>query len=379
MLQIIIFFLMLFNNISFAETNDLLFHDLDDKLQYSSFNQKDIDTFRKEFNKLESKSNDLSSFQITEIKYDVNSKKFIASNVTSNFFALERVTIMLEFLNSKITKKTHLNKNFSFFVSLADTTILPDRFIKNFDLSKVPFMLFDLSKKSFERDTKLTFLMPDLYIIQNIYEKQRKKIIKTTMKKNYFAKKDLGIWRGSQTGGAYNLEKKEAYPRGKLVWFSHNNPTYVDARFISYSVQTEDSKSGKNYMVLMSNTFGSKPEKYFMSFKNMTMYKYNISLDGNVSAWQRVPWILGSGTVLLYHSDFVQFFTPYLKEKIHYVSIKKNMSDLKEKIDYLRKNPFIAYQITKQAQKFQKKVLTRNFIIDYYAKVIQGISDKFES
>ena len=55
------------------------------------------------------------------------------------------------------------------------------------------------------------------------------------------------------------------------------------------------------------------------------------------------------------------------------------MSDLKEKIDYLRKNPFIAYQITKQAQKFQKKVLTRNFIIDYYAKVIQGISDKFES
>lgn len=68
-------------------------------------------------------------------------------------------------------------------------------------------------------------------------------------------------------------------------------------------------------------------------------YKYLISVDGNTAAWQRVPWILQSGSVLLLvDTDIEEWFYSDLKAWEHYVPIKADFSDLIEKIEWLRKN-----------------------------------------
>lgn len=378
MKKLITTILILYTNLIFSSQAKIT-KDLEKKLNTISFQETSITSFKKRYTEEEKKENYLIAYQIAEIKYNPITTKFSGSPVSSNFSLNDRIKMVTTFLNDQVVPSSSLNKNFSFFVSLADSTILPEKFLNSFDLSKVPYVVFDLDKKTYNRDKNLVLLMPDLYLIKNKYEKQRIKINKTTKRWPYIIKKDQAIWRGAQTGGTYNLETKEDYPRGKLVWLSNKNPDYLDAKFVSYDIQTENSESGKKYKELMKKTFGENPNDYFMPFHKMTSYKYNVSLDGNVSAWQRVPWILGSGTVLLYHTDYVQFFTPYLKENEHYISIKPDMSDFKEKVDYLRKNSVKAREITKNAAKLQNEILTREFIIKYYTKAIQGIHDKFQS
>jgi hypothetical protein len=52
-------------------------------------------------------------------------------------------------------------------------------------------------------------------------------------------------------------------------------------------------------------------------------YKYLISVDGNTAAWQRVPWIMLSGSVpLLVDSSIESWFSSDIKPWIHYVPIK---------------------------------------------------------
>lgn len=375
-----IFFYIIFNTKLFAVVSSYSVLDqLTTRLSAANFSTQQSEKFKKIYKQKISAIPELANYIIIEVQYNKQEKKFatIIINGEDNNDLQKRIDLLKNFLDKKIIPVTKLDKNFSFFVSMADSAGLPDKFINEYNLKEVPFFVFDLEVENYQKQKELVFLMPDLYLLSKNYEYQRKKIIKETRKKTYFLKKDIAIWRGAQTGGVYNLEAKEAYPRAKLVWFSYANPEYVDARFVSYDVQVENSKSGEEYIKLMQKTFGENPEKYFMTFNKMTHYKYNVSLDGNISAWQRVPWILGSGTVLLYNSNFVQYFTPYLKENVHYVAIKSDMSDIKQKIDFLRKHPLLAYKITKNAAKLQNEILTQDFIVSYYAKVIQGISDKY--
>jgi hypothetical protein len=153
----------------------------------------------------------------------------------------------------------------------------------------------------------------------------------------------------------------------------------VDARFTDHKLQTTESESGKAYINFMNQTFGNDPSKFFIRFEDQVHYKYIVSLDGNISAWERVVFALNMGSVLLYHTYFVQFFTPYLKENVHYIGIRSDMSDLKEKIDYLRSHPDKSKEIIHNAQNFASKNISTDMFIRYYVEVCKSIANRFEA
>ena len=79
-------------------------------------------------------------------------------------------------------------------------------------------------------------------------------------------------------------------------------------------------------------------------------FKYQISIDGITAAWQRVPWILLSGSVLLFvESNTEEWFYRDIHPWVHYVPVKNDLSDLFEKIDWLRANDKEAQEIAKRA------------------------------
>lgn len=87
-----------------------------------------------------------------------------------------------------------------------------------------------------------------------------------------------------------------------------------------------------------------------VSISDHLEYKYLISVDGNTAAWQRVPWILQSGSVLLFvETDVEEWFYHDLKPWEHYVPIKKDFSDLMEKVEWLRQNDEEAKRIVNRA------------------------------
>lgn len=66
-------------------------------------------------------------------------------------------------------------------------------------------------------------------------------------------------------------------------------------------------------------------------------YKYLLSLDGWTAAWGRLQWIMFSGSVLLKpESSKVEWFYHEMEKNVHYISINHNLSDLAEKVNYLK-------------------------------------------
>jgi hypothetical protein len=65
-------------------------------------------------------------------------------------------------------------------------------------------------------------------------------------------------------------------------------------------------------------------------------YKYQISLDGTVAAY-RLPYLLsGSALVLKQDSIYYEHFYDDLRPYEHYLPIRRDLSDLIEKIQWAR-------------------------------------------
>ncbi|MCX7338870.1 MAG: glycosyl transferase family 90 [Alphaproteobacteria bacterium] len=343
------------------------------KSQKHSYTKGTLDKFEAIVNDLVTK-NSVPTDCFTRI--DFTSGSFSAPALNNAY--KDRLNILLDFLNTNVSAHLNKEKSFSFYSALGDCGALPKNLLAQMDIATVPILMIDIDKKYYKKDLKSIFLVPDFYLIRSKYSKSIDRIKKETKKNPFPSRKDIAIWRGSQTGGSYDMTEKDTIPRYRLVDFSLKNPDYVDARFVSHTCQVPDSDSGRAYTKFMEETFGTNPAKNFIRFENQATYKYIVSLDGNVSAWERVCFGMHMGTILLYQTNFVQFFTPYIKDGVHYIGINPDMSDIRQKIDSLRNDPEKCKTVMQNAQKFASDVLTPEFFVVYYANVLKAISDSFE-
>ena len=98
-------------------------------------------------------------------------------------------------------------------------------------------------------------------------------------------------------------------------------------------------------------------------------------MDGNTAAWQRVPWILQSGSVLLLvETPIEEWFYNDLKPWEHYVPIKADFSDLEEKVQWLRKNDDEAKNIVRRASVFARYHFSKEQIRRYLVQSMQTYS-----
>lgn len=96
-------------------------------------------------------------------------------------------------------------------------------------------------------------------------------------------------------------------------------------------------------------------------------YKYQINIDGTVAAY-RLPYLLaGGGMVLKQASPYYEHFYSQIQAWKHFVPVKRDLSDLVEKIQWALDNDEQAQEIAKNAQRFANEELLPQHIICYHA------------
>ncbi|MBZ3873337.1 KDEL motif-containing protein 2 [Sciurus carolinensis] len=85
-----------------------------------------------------------------------------------------------------------------------------------------------------------------------------------------------------------------------------------------------------------------------MGFFDFFKYKYQVNVDGTVAAYRYPYLMLGDSLVLKQDLPYYEHFYVALKPWKHYVPIKRNLSDLLEKVKWSKENDEEAKKITKK-------------------------------
>ena len=171
----------------------------------------------------------------------------------------------------------------------------------------------------------------------------------------------IAFWRGGVSGGTYPTI------RTRLVEFMCDYP-YSDFKFVPTS---------ESY--LRTGPMDMNDKRMFDEDRHINyqvFFKYILILDGACIASAH-QWVFASGSVpiMITHPDNNYWFKKYLKPMVHYVPIQYDLSDLKEKIEWLRSNDEEARKIAENATRFALTILSpefqRGYLHEEVVKLIQ--------
>lgn len=93
-------------------------------------------------------------------------------------------------------------------------------------------------------------------------------------------------------------------------------------------------------------------------------YKYIIEVEGNVAAHRIASDMLLGSVPLIVDSEYTLWFQHLLKEYVHYIPIKSDLSDLLEKIQWCQENDDTCEKIAKNARDFAMDILNKDVIMN---------------
>ena len=144
----------------------------------------------------------------------------------------------------------------------------------------------------------------------------------------------VAFWRGSTTGNAIDPALGwRSLPRVRLCEIASESPEIIDAGITDvaqiYSAAAHDELKARN--LLRARV---KPSIY-------QRYRYQIDIDGNTNSWDGFFMRLLTGSAVLKvasRDNFEQWYYNRLKPWVNFVPVDAEMSDLIEKVTWLRAN-----------------------------------------
>ena len=172
-------------------------------------------------------------------------------------------------------------------------------------------------------------------------------------------RKPIVYWRGCLSGG------HAPTIRTRVVWSLYDFP-YTDVK-LTRNRNMDPEHQGRLLF--------SEDTRFYDEVRGLdehVKHKYILILDGNCIASAH-QWVFASGSVpvMVTHPDNDYWFKKYLKPGFHYVSVQYDLSDLKEKIEWLVNNDAEAKQIANNAMEFAKTILSSEFQHGYLMKEIR--------
>jgi hypothetical protein len=191
------------------------------------------------------------------------------------------------------------------------------------------------------------FLIPDTTFIQfRGYWQTRSAVV--AQQEPWNERVALALWRGSTTGVPEDPSLGwRSLPRIRLCEIGRSHRDLFDVG-ITDIVQRDDAKTAQeiNASGLMCN---------FMDPTNYSKYKFQIDIDGYSNSWARglFPKLLTASPVLKIASPhgYRQWYYDRLKPWENFVPVASDMSDLVEKVRWLKDHDRTAARIGKQGQK----------------------------
>ena len=268
--------------------------------------------------------------------------------------------IMVSKINSL---KSHLSGKLNFFMQFEDGMDYPSDII---EYIKKHIIFVNSCSKLGREDIEI--LIPDYYLLQQ----KTRDTIRSTLNNNIPFHKRIPIakFRGSQTGGLYNMEqvRKMNLPRLKASHLSKQFPQYLDSKLFSYNCQ---NTGGQEYINYMNSTFGPPATKEPM--ENFNKYRYLLSMDGNTATYSRPEIIMFSGSVLFLQTEYIKYWSCFLQDGYNCILIKEDLSNLIPKIKEMNENYEQSLQIANNAKELAQQVIHPYFQDYYFIKVLNLI------
>lgn len=108
----------------------------------------------------------------------------------------------------------------------------------------------------------------------------------------------------------------------------------------------------------------------------MFQFKYQVNVDGTVAAYRFPYLMLGNSLVLKQDSPYYEHFYSHLKAGTHYVAVKRNLSDLLEKIHWAKENDGAARELARAGQAAARELLQPSRLYCYYHRVLHTYSQR---
>lgn len=172
------------------------------------------------------------------------------------------------------------------------------------------------------------------------------------------------------TGPLWMNKTDRAFFRGRdsreerlyLASLSKQNPELLDAGITGWFFFRDREKH-----------VGKAP---LVGFFDFFKHKYQVNVDGTVAAYRFPYLMLGNSLVLKQDSQYYEYFYTQLKAGTHYVPVKRNLSDLLEKIKWAKENDAEAQKIARAGQMAARELLQPSRLYCYYYRVLQMYSER---
>ncbi|OQV16124.1 KDEL motif-containing protein 1 [Hypsibius exemplaris] len=113
------------------------------------------------------------------------------------------------------------------------------------------------------------------------------------------------------------------------------------------------------------------PKAPHVDFFQFFQYKYQINLDGTVAAY-RFPYLLaGDGLIFKQESPYYEHFYPDLAPWQHYIPVRRDLSDLVERINWAREHDAEAWNISRSGAEFARTNLLPHNVFCYYTLLLE--------
>jgi hypothetical protein len=178
-------------------------------------------------------------------------------------------------------------------------------------------------------------------------------------------KKDICIFRGSATGCGNNINNNM---RLKVADMSVDYSDLLDAGITDWKARMKKYK-GEPISIIDPSKFRFKLANQITNY-DKSLYKYILNIDGYVSAFRLASELSMNSIVFIVESPYKMWFSHMLVDGFHYISIKGDLSDLIEKIEWCRDHDAECKKIAGNAFLFYQKYLTKEGIFNY-------LTDKF--
>lgn len=196
-----------------------------------------------------------------------------------------------------------------------------------------------LCTRRFQRDNLLLLPLDD-----HTFDTGLKNVLASVHKPAWKDRKSVAFWRGGSSG----CERPTL--RLRVLDCLYDYP-HADVRATPGGWDFNDKDIPPHY-------FTSERASIETHVEN----KYILIVDGNCIASAH-QWVFGSGSVpiMITHPDNDYWFKRYLKPMVHYVPVTYDLSDLREKIQWLVDHDGEAEQIAKNAMQFADTHFTPEF------------------
>lgn len=226
-------------------------------------------------------------------------------------------------------------------------------------------------------------LVPDPFILsQEKYDDNIKKLL--TNEESFVNTNNKILFRGQLNIGTYPIYKETmwANPRVKIFMMGLLFPDKIDAKLVGENLilhKIADPKMRDLWEEMFYNDKNDPTNQRFaLSHSEQQQYKYILSLDGNGPSSTRPQLISLMNSLLMYQTDYVQWFSSAMIPNYNYLPIKSDLSNLLEQYDWAEKNEkqvkeIIKNQKTTAMQCFMPDQVDQQFLftLQEYSKKIK--------